>query len=49
MFLISKGVTVDSSKKREVIKLTQAAISVGLMENVVFHDDVLDLSDRCTV
>ena len=49
MFLISKGVTVGSSKKTELLKLAQAAISVGLMENVDFHDDVFDLSDRLVI
>ena len=49
MFLISKGVPVGSSKKTELLKLAQSAISVGLMENVDFHDDVFDLSDRLVI
>ena len=48
IFLISKGVTVGSIKKIELLKLAEAAIlSVGLTENVDFHDYVLDLSDLC--
>ncbi len=46
MLLISKEITVGNSRKGDLLSLAEAAISVGLTDNVNYHDDVLDFTDR---
>ena len=48
-FLMSRGITVSDSNKKDLVKLAEAAATMGLPSNVEFHDDVLDLSERLTI
>ncbi len=48
-FLISKGITVSKCNKTDLVKLAKAAINLGLNDNVDFHEDSLDLSERLII
>ena len=48
-FLMSRGIAVSDSNKKDLVKLAEAAATMGLPSNVEFHDDVLGLSERLTI
>eukprot|EP00794_Sanderia_malayensis_P020802 gene20802-22842_t len=48
-FLMSRGIAVSDSNKTDLVKLAQAASTMGLPFNLEFHDDMLDLSERLPI
>ena len=48
-FLISRGITVSNLNKDDLVKLAEAAATMGLPTNVEYHDDDFDLTERLTI
>ena len=48
-FLISKGITVASSRKADLVMLAKAAVSLGLPGNVDHHEDKFNLQERLVI
>ena len=48
-FLISKGITVASSRKADLVMLAKAAVSLGLPGNVDHHEDKFNLQGRLLI
>ena len=43
-YLIFEGITVASFRKASVVKIAEATATLGLKDNIDFHEDVLDLT-----
>ena len=48
-FLILQGITVYKSNKHDLVELAEASFDLGLMDNVDFHANEKDLSDRLNI